>query len=93
MCKEQKLRSTVTGGGGYSTSMGFQTYNDEDGNYHSHNPNTRSASYSCSNGHMFTISGQDKCPSCDYGAGTRKINAFDKTTKVGKGYSINGDPL
>ena len=57
-CKEQGLRSCVTPGAGTSTLMYCPGYYDEDGRYHSHDLNTSSTSYSCSNGHRWTEVGK-----------------------------------
>ena len=49
--------------------MGFTPFYDEEGEYHRHDPNTRSFEYECSNGHIFKIRKPVECPneSCDYG--------------------------
>ena len=68
-CKAQGLRSTVHSGGGSITLMGFSPYWDEDGVYHSHDPNQVSVSYHCSGGHSWGESKLRACPApgCDYG--------------------------
>lgn len=35
------------------TAMSIQSFYDEDGEYHCHNPNCRTTGYSCSNGHTW----------------------------------------
>ena len=50
-----------------STSMGFSTYYDEEGRYHSHDPNSSWSSASCSNGHRFFVQQGNRCSNCDYG--------------------------
>lgn len=68
-CVEQGLRSRVYGGNDGVTLLGFNPYYDEDGNYHSHDPNKYSTSYHCSNGHRWQVSRVSLCPAvdCDYG--------------------------
>ncbi len=68
-CKEEGKESRVQSSGAMSTLLASFPYYDEQGRYHSHNPNRVSNSYSCSNGHKFTITGRDKCPNpdCSYG--------------------------
>lgn len=50
-------------------AMAWQPYYDEDGSYHSHDPNTVATEYTCSNGHTFVITGKVPCPAqgCNYG--------------------------
>lgn len=50
-----------------TTCMNFVNYFDEDGNAHSHDPNTHTKSYSCSIGHRWSESTHSKCPSCSFG--------------------------
>lgn len=68
-CVNQGQRSKVYDQGGSSTAMGWSPFYDEDGDYHSHNPNTHVNAYRCSNGHTFTTTTKPPCPneSCDYG--------------------------
>lgn len=67
-CVKEGKRSTVSQGMSMTTCMGWAPFYDEDGNYHSHDPNRHETAYSCSNGHYFGESSVVKCPSCDYGA-------------------------
>ena len=61
-CVEAGLRSTIhTSGYGAVTLMGHHTFYDEDGKYHSHDPNWRSQSYSCSNLHVWYRSTRGGC--------------------------------
>lgn len=55
-CKKHGLKSCVTPGHGSSTTLYCPPFYDEDGKYHSHDSNTSSYSYSCSNGHRWTAS-------------------------------------
>jgi len=66
-CKELNQKSTITGGSGYSTAMGWQPYYDEEGRHHNHDPNGRTSHYSCSQGHDIIVSWSNKCPYCDFG--------------------------
>ena len=67
-CKEQGLNSVIfVAFWGSTTAMGYQTYYDENGQYHSHNPNATTKMAHCSNQHKMKILSNTKCPSCDYG--------------------------
>lgn len=72
VCQEKGLKSNVYPGGGQSTLMGFTPYYDEEGNYHIHDPNTITFSYSCSLGHKWKEVSKKECPSCEYGEGSSK---------------------
>lgn len=61
-CQEAGDRSKVIHHGGTSTLMGWQPYYDEDGYYHSHDPNRTKWSYSCTNGHKWSEKGEQSCP-------------------------------
>lgn len=52
-CKKAKQKSTVVCLGGTSTLMATQSYYDEEGNFHYHNPNITTMQYECSRGHRF----------------------------------------
>lgn len=67
-CETSGLRSRVTIHGGSSTCIGWSPFCDEDGVFHSHDPNTHTSGFSCSNGHYWSVSSKAKCPNCDYGA-------------------------
>ncbi len=60
-CVALGQRSTVQDHGGSVTCMGFSSYYDEDGKRHSHDPNTRTMGYSCSNGHRWTERSSGSC--------------------------------
>jgi hypothetical protein len=47
---------------------GSQHYYDEDGNLHSHEINTLTSRWWCSEGHVFVRRLTPGCPSCDYGS-------------------------
>ena len=53
-CQAEGIRSCVNVGRSMTTLMGWSPYYDEDGNYHSDNPNITTTEYSCSNGHKWT---------------------------------------
>lgn len=60
-CQKQGLRSRVTPGPIVTTLMYCPPFYDEDGKYHSHDANSSSTSYSCSNGHCWTEVSQPTC--------------------------------
>lgn len=66
-CIEQDKRSQVYPGMTAVTCMGWTPYYDEDGQYHSHNPNWHTTGFRCSEGHTWQTSSQKPCPSCLYG--------------------------
>jgi len=62
-CKKLGEKSSIYANGSSSTLMsGGPPYWDEDGIYHSHDPNTITSAYSCSKGHAFTIKSRSSCP-------------------------------
>lgn len=67
-CKEQGLKSHVYGGIGSITCVHYTPFYDEDGQYHSHDGNTRTSSFRCSNGHEWTEYSTGFCPApdCDW---------------------------
>ena len=71
-CVAEGKTSRVYTGGGSSTCMAWDTYYDEDGKYHSHDPNYHSSNYRCSNGHEWVMTYIAKCSSCDYGKDDEK---------------------
>ena len=66
-CVDLDQKSKVYPKGGSTTLMGWDPYYDEDGSYHSHDPNHHTQSFSCSYGHKWSVSGLKKCLNCDYG--------------------------
>ncbi len=63
-CIKEGKKSKVFELGSYKTLMGSQTYYDEDGKFHSHDPNQMSTQYRCTNGHMFRQTRKADCPTC-----------------------------
>ncbi len=55
--------------GGGTTLLGWQPHFDDEGVYHSHNPNMRTLKLECQNKHWFRVSGKNPCPvkACAYG--------------------------
>jgi len=58
-CKRAGMKSKVYIMGSTSTLMAVNPYYDEEGNYHSGDPNWRTTRYNCSNGHLFTRATRD----------------------------------
>jgi hypothetical protein len=69
-CQAEGERSTVHAGAGFSTCMGYDRFWDEDGAYHSHDPNITTTSYRCSRGHSWPEEQFGRCPAegCDWGS-------------------------
>ena len=67
-CAEEGRTSKVFDKGGTVTLMAYETYWDEKGQRHSHNPNTRHNAYQCSNGHKFSVKFKTPCsaPGCNF---------------------------
>jgi len=67
-CQDQGTKSRVTPLGGTETLLGFNPYYDEEGRYHSHDPNTFTGRYKCSNDHEWIEQETTPCPapSCDW---------------------------
>ena len=68
ICKFKKIKSIVKPHGGSSTAMYCSPYYDENGNYHNHDLNIISESYSCSNSHHWVLKFHNPCPhkDCDF---------------------------
>lgn len=81
-CKDLGVKSRVYPGMSYATCMGWQPYYDEDGQYHSHDPNTTTTDYTCSNGHEWTNSQVPPCPSCLYGRKEKDDDDGSKKTST-----------
>jgi hypothetical protein len=61
-CQKQQLKSRVYGGdSGMITLLGYSFYYDEEGNPHSHDPNTTTYYLKCSNGHAWIERSYYKC--------------------------------
>ncbi len=73
VCVEEGKRSRVHPRGSRRTLMHCSPYYDEDGKLHSHNRNTTTSSYSCSEGHRWSIKIKGRCPNCDFGKGPDKV--------------------
>ena len=66
-CVELALKSILyTSGGCITTGMCPESYYDEDGKRHWHDPNGSTSTYECSNGHQVSVTTHDPCGSCDY---------------------------
>lgn len=65
-CVAEGERSTITPLGGYTNLLGWSPFYDEDGVYHSHDPNKHVSMYHCSRGHMWEKVTYAACGSCDY---------------------------
>lgn len=63
-CKAQGLKSRVMPGMSFSTLMSWDPYYDEEGHYHSHDPNTVTTAYMCSNAHRWQAKRKHPCPTC-----------------------------
>jgi 5-deoxy-D-glucuronate isomerase len=53
ICRSEGKKSRVTPHGGTRHLLGWESYYDEEGKYHAHDPNYLMASFSCSNGHSW----------------------------------------
>jgi hypothetical protein len=63
--------------------MGFETYYDEEGKYHRHDPNSSWSNASCSNGHRFFVRSSSRCNNCDFGSkGKMTLDNEDKALRV-----------
>lgn len=51
------------------TTLPVDRFFDADGDSHTHDPNTYTASYTCSEGHVFEVHGAGACHRCDWSAG------------------------
>lgn len=65
-CVSVGVRSTVTPGLMTTTLMWSPPFYDEDGQYHDHDPNKRVSHFTCSNGHAWSETRLQKCPSCGW---------------------------
>ena len=65
-CKAEDKKSRVWLGHTMSTSAGYSSHYDEDGHYHSHDPNRSTTSYSCSNGHRWSEDSWPVCAACGW---------------------------
>jgi hypothetical protein len=68
-CATEGQKSIVTSGGACTTLMGFQSYYDEEGVFHSHDPNRTTADFRCSRGHAWKHEmPKRKCQNCAWPA-------------------------
>jgi hypothetical protein len=67
-CVEAGQISKVVPGIKMTTSMMGRSYYDEEGEYHSHDPNWHTTSYRCSNGHAWSSKYKLGCrvAGCEY---------------------------
>lgn len=66
-CAFDGEKSTLRIDGSSCTLMGYSSFYDEDGIYHSHDPNRITSGYLCSRGHRIVETGFRICPNCEYG--------------------------
>ena len=77
VCFEKELKSNVYRGMSTSTLLYCAPYYDENGRYHSHDSNTHTTHYKCSNGHAWVESSKGICPSCDFGKDSKQIRVLN----------------
>jgi len=70
-CQEENKKSKVYNGCTFCTAVYYRPYYDEEGTYHNHDANKRTTSYSCSNGHRFSVTDYGSCR-CGWGGGEVK---------------------
>ena len=85
VCWWKGMKSKVYTSASFVTCMGWQSYYDEDGHYHSHDPNRASFGANCSQGHRWHIDQVHGCSAagCDYGGS--EIYSFDEITELEEG--------
>lgn len=86
-CVATGQASTLQIGPTFSTAMYSAPHYDEDGEYHMHDLNTRTTSYSCSNGHSFSQNVDPTCPNrnCEWGKTPEQIAEERKPECCGGG--------
>ena len=62
VCQTEGLQSRVFPGMSTMTAMYCQPFYDEGGEYHHHDMNSTSTSYTCSNGHAWNVVSRPRCP-------------------------------
>ena len=60
-CREAGVQSCVRENGRWTTLLGWSSYYDEAGHYHSHDPNQYTTRYRCDQGHEWTETRKKKC--------------------------------
>ena len=68
-CVKEGKASRVYMGVGARTLMCEERYYDEDGLFHSHNPNGHTQAYYCTQNHNWATTNYDQCPSCNFNKG------------------------
>lgn len=71
-CVKEDKRSTLTPLASFRTAMGWEPYYDEDGRYHTHDPNAGAPRFMCSRGHDF-LATYYPCNSCNWGYKEAKL--------------------
>jgi hypothetical protein len=66
-CHDEGRRSKVYDEGSTMTLLAAQTFYDEDGNKHFHDPNGQTTHYRCSNGHRWQEAAVKKSCWCGWG--------------------------
>ncbi len=78
-CSGEDKKSRITCGQVSVTLMGSAPYYDEEGEYHDHDPNRRTAHFACSGGHEWVECSKQACPNpkCDYGKSEPEVTTID----------------
>lgn len=76
-CVAAGARSTVRTSGVSRTLACSQEYWDEDGRYHSHDPNRHTTRWFCSNGHVWAVNSYPVCPSCGWQFKETQVNIVE----------------
>lgn len=71
-CQGEGRTSRVFPGIGFRTAVMGESYYDEQGVFHDHDPNESVSSYSCSNGHHWRVRRYSKC-ACGWSGGTDQV--------------------
>lgn len=69
VCVEAGERSNVYVGMGTVTLAYYPPFYDEDGKLHTHDANTATTDYTCSNGHAFSVTSFGSCFTCGWSGG------------------------
>ena len=81
VCSKQEKKSTCYPRDISATHEKWLPFYDENGKYHSHDPNYYDTRYFCSLGHEWTVREIHKCPCCDYGTQVIMIHAEKENKK------------
>lgn len=60
-CQKLNKKSTIAIGNSMMTAVYYTPFYDENGKYHNHDNNKKTTSYSCSNGHKWSVSNWGSC--------------------------------